>query len=153
METPTLIRYKVVALKGATTKAMLAMERIDSQTVTLTDLSTEDILARISGLQNENAGLRDIVAKLGSIVADTNRARAQRSQLETERKKIGEDQDRIRRNLASVGQQWDLGRRYLDMLKAQEDRLAEINRLDQTLEKEIAAKRQSAQEIVRQLAL
>ncbi len=152
-ETPTLIRYKVVALKGATTKAMLAMERIDSQTVTLTDLSTEDILARISGLQNENAGLRDIVAKLGSIVADTNRARAQRSQLETERKKIGEDQDRIRRNLASVGQQSDLGRRYLDMLKAQEDRLAEINRLDQTLEKEIAAKRQSAQEIVRQLAL
>ena len=106
-ETPTLIRYKVVALRGATTKAMLAMERIDSQTVTLTDLPTEDILARISGLQNENAGLRDIVAKLGSIVADTNRARAQRSQLETERKKIGEDQDRIRRNLASVGQQSD----------------------------------------------
>jgi hypothetical protein len=152
-QTPTLVRYKVSAPKGETTKATLALERIDSQTVVLTDLTTEDVLARIGGLQNESASLRDAVAKLGAIVADTNRARAQRTQLEIERKKISEDQERLRRNLESVGQQSDLGRRYLEMLKTQEDRLAEIGRMDQVLDRDIAAKRQSAQDLVRQLTL
>jgi hypothetical protein len=46
-----------------------------------------------------------------------------------------------------------LGRRYLDMLKTQEDRLAEINRADQALQKEIAARRQSAEQLARQLTL
>jgi len=71
------------------------------------------------------------VAKLGAVVADMNKAKSQRSQLEAERRKIAEDQDRIRRNLESAGQASDLGRRYLDMLKTQEDRLAEIDRVDQ----------------------
>jgi hypothetical protein len=73
--------------------------------------------------------------------------------LEAERKKIGEDQDRIRRNLASVGQGSDLGRRYLDTLKTQEDRLAEIDRIDRTIETDIAAKRRAAQDVARQLRL
>jgi hypothetical protein len=152
-ETPTLIRYRIMAPKGEITKGTLALERTDSQTVTLTDLPIEDILARISGLQSESAGLRDTVARLGAIVADTNKARAQRSQIESERKKLADDQERIRRNLESVGQQSDLGRRYLDMLKTQEDRFAELARSDQALEREIAAKRQSAQELVRELTL
>jgi hypothetical protein len=150
-ETPTRLRYKVRAQKGQTTKATLALERIDTQTVTLSDLGPEDILARISGLQNESAALRDAVKRIGAIVADMNKARSQRSQLEAEREKIGEDRDRIRRNLESVGQSSDLGRRYLDMLKAQEDRLAEINRDDRILDKEIAARRQTAEQLARQL--
>ena len=36
------------------------------------------------------------VTRLGAIVADMNKAKSQRSQLEAEREKIGEDQDRIR---------------------------------------------------------
>jgi hypothetical protein len=152
-ETPTRLRYKVGAPKGQTTKATLALERVDSQTVALTDLAPEDILARIRGLQNESSAVRDAVAKLGAVVADMNKAKSQRSQLEAERRKIAEDQDRIRRNLESAGQASDLGRRYLDMLKTQEDRLAEINRVDQALEKEIAARRQSAEQLARQLTL
>jgi hypothetical protein len=93
------------------------------------------------------------VAKLGAIVNDINKARARRAQLEAERKKIAEDQDRIRQNLGAVGQGSDLGRRYLDTLKSQEDRLAEIARLDATLENDIAARRQSAEELARTLTL
>jgi len=93
------------------------------------------------------------VSKLGTIVGEINKAKSQRAQLETERKKITEDQDRIRRNLESVGQGSDLGRRYIDTLKTQEDRLAEISRTDGTLEGEIAAKRQSAEELARRLTL
>jgi hypothetical protein len=152
-ETPTRFRYAVSAPKGQTTKATLVLERTDSQTVILTTLAAEDMLAQIRGLQNESAALNDTVAKLGAIVNDINKARTQRTQLEAERKKIADDQNRIRQNLQSVGQGSDLGRRYLQTLKSQEDRLAEINGIDAKMENEIAANRQSAEELARHLTL
>lgn len=150
-ETPTRFRHKIVAAKGQATKATLSMERIDGETIVLTSLGAEDILARIRGLQNESAALKDTAAKLGAIVADINKARSQRTQIDSERKKIGEDQERIRRNLQSVGQGSDLGRQYIESLKKQEERLAEIARADQALEAEIAARRVAAEQLARQL--
>ena len=76
-----------------------------------------------------------------------------RQKLEQEIKTIDQEQSRIRQNLQSVGQGSDLGRRYLDTLKSQEDRLAEINRTEATLENEIAARRQSAEELAQHLTL
>jgi hypothetical protein len=152
-ETPTRFRYTVVAPKGQVTKATLVLERTDNETVILTTLAAEDMLARIRGIQNESAAVKDAVARLGAIVNDINKARAQRTQFEAERKKITDDQNRIRQNLQSVGPASDLGRRYLDTLKSQEDRLAEINRVDTTLENEIAAKRRSAEELAQHLTL
>jgi hypothetical protein len=150
-ETATRYRYKVTAPKGKTAKAALTLERVDSETVALTSLGAESMLARIRGLQNETPALKDAITKLAAVVAEINKTRTQRSQLETERKKIADDQERIRRNLQSVGQGTDLGRRYLDNLKTQEDRLAEITRTDQTLESELAAKQRSVEQLARQL--
>jgi hypothetical protein len=150
-ETPTRFRHKIVAAKGQTIKAALSLERIDSETVALTSLGAEDVLARISGLQAESPALKDAVVKLGAIVADINKARSQRAQFDAEIKKIGDDQERIRRNLQSVGQASDLGRQYIETLKKQEERLAEIARAGQTLEVEIAAKRLAAERLAGQL--
>jgi uncharacterized phage infection (PIP) family protein YhgE len=150
-ETPTRFRQQIAAAKGQTTRSTLTIERTDSETVTLTSLAPETILARVRGLHNESPALKDTVAKLGAIVAEINKARSQRTQLEAERKKLGEDQDRIRRNLESVGQSSDLGRQYIETLKKQEERFAEIARTDQTLESEIAAQRKAAEQLARQL--
>lgn len=152
-ETPTRFRYRIAAPKGRTTKADLVLERTDRQTVQLADLGAEEILARIRGLDNESAALKEAVAKLAALVTEINKAKSQRAQLDAERKRIAEDQDRIRRNLQSVGAGSDLGRRYLDTLKSQEDRLADITRSDAALEDGLAAKRKSAEEVARQLAL
>ena len=57
----------------------------------------------------------------------------------------------VRRNLQSVGGNTDLGRRYIDSLRTQEERLAEIVRAEQGIEQDIAAKRQSAEQLARQL--
>ena len=91
------------------------------------------------------------MAKLGALVAEISKARAQRAQLDVDRKKIAEDQDRIRRNLASVGQGSDLGRQYIETLKKQEERLAQIATGEQSLDTEIAAKRAAADQLARQL--
>jgi hypothetical protein len=152
-ETPTRFRYTVMVPKGQVAKPTLALERADSQTVVLNALAAEDMLTRIRGLQSESAAFKDAVAKLAAIVGDITRAQTQRTQLEAERKKIADDQNRIRQNLQSVGAGSDLGRRYLDTLKSQEDRLAEINRIDAAAENEIAARRLSAEEFARRLTL
>ena len=152
-ETATRFRYTIAAPKGQIAKATLVLERTDSQTIVLTTLAAADMLARIRGLQNESPALKDTVAKLDIIVGDIAKARAQRAQLEAESKKIAEDQDRIRRNLQSVGQGSDLGRRYIDTLKTQEDRLAEIDRNNTRIDADIAAKRLAAEDLARRLVL
>jgi septal ring factor EnvC (AmiA/AmiB activator) len=151
--TPTRYRYTVAAPKGKTTAASLTLERIENASVLLTTLAAEDILARVRGLQNESEAFKTTVARLSSIVNDINKAKAQRTQLDAERKKIAEDQARIRENLKSVGQGNDLGKRYIDSLKSQEDRLAAIAREDRDLEADIATKRKNAEDVARQINL
>jgi septal ring factor EnvC (AmiA/AmiB activator) len=143
----------VAAPKGKTTAASLTLERIENASVLLATLAAEDILARVRGLQNETEAFKTTVAKLSSIVNDINKAKAQRTQLDAERKKIAEDQARIRENLKSVGQGNDLGKRYIDSLKSQEDRLAAIAREDRDLEADIATKRKNAEDVARQINL
>jgi hypothetical protein len=150
-ETPTMFRHKIIAAKGQTSRATLSIERVDGETVMLTSLGPEDILARIRGLQNESPALKETVAKVAAIVGEINKARSQRTQLEAERKKINEDQERIRRNLQAVGQGSDLATQYVEMLKKQEQRFADIDRVDQALDADIMAKRQAAEQLARQL--
>jgi hypothetical protein len=151
--TPTRYRYTVAAPKGKTTAASLTLERIENASVLLTTLAAEDILARVRGLQNESEAFKTTVARLSSIVNDINKAKAQRTQLDNERKKITEDQARIRENLKSVGQGNDLGKRYIDSLKSQEDRLAAIAKQDRDLEADIATQRKNAEDVARQINL
>lgn len=152
-ETPTRYRYTIAAPKGKTTNAALVLDRTDHESVALTDLGPEEIYARIRGLDNESPALKATVDQLAGIVGEISRARSEKAQLENERKAIAQDQDRIRRNLQSVGAGSDLGRRYLETLKSQEDRLAEIANNNAALDNEIDAKRKSAAEVARGLVL
>lgn len=152
-ETAARLRYKVTAPKGQTTKATLALERLDTRIVTLASLEPDDLLAHVRGLENETPAFRDAVAKLSAVIADINRAEAQRAELEEERGKIDENQERIRKNLEATGQSSDLGRRYLDMLRKQEDRLGAIAESDKGLQAEINAKRRVAAEMAKALTL
>ncbi|MGC2394911.1 MAG: hypothetical protein WA579_02800, partial [Rhodomicrobium sp.] len=145
--------YRVVAPKGKTTKATLTREHTDYQTVSLTSLAPDRILATVSGLQNETGALKEAITKLSAVVGDITKANARKWELESEKKKIGDDQERIRKNLASVGQSSDLGRRYLDTLKAQEDRLAAIAAEEKKLDDDLAGKTKKAEEIAQDLAL
>ncbi len=152
-ETATRLRYRVLAPKGKTTKATLTREHIDAQIVSLNSLAPDRILATVSGLQNETPALKDAIVKLSAVVGDISKINARKRELEAERKRIGDDQERIRKNLASVGQSSDLGRRYLDTLKTQEDRLAAIATEDRKLDDDLAAKTKQAEDVAEALVL
>ena len=152
-DSPTRFRHRIAAGKGATTKSSFVLERLDSETIVLTEMDADGMLTTLQGLQNESPRLKDTVAKLSAIVQDINKTQKQREQIGAERDKIVADQGRIRSNLQSVGQASDLGRRYLDTLKQQEDRLAAIAKSDADLEKQISAKEAAAEEVAKQLTL
>jgi hypothetical protein len=152
-ETPTRLRYTVRAAMGQTTRATISLERLDTQIVVLASLNPDDLLAAVTGLENETPAFREALGKLSAVIGEINRAEGQRATLEQERAKIGEDQERIRKNLSSTGQSSDLGRRYLDMLRKQEDRLAAIAEADRALEAEIEAKTRTATAMAKALTL
>jgi hypothetical protein len=97
--------------------------------------------------------LKQAIADLGAIVSAMNNADRQRNKLESETASIAQDQERIRQNFQTVGQGSDLGRRYLDTLRVQEDRLAEIRKEIEELDATIAAKQKEASDIARSLTL
>jgi len=152
-ETATRLRQKVAAPAGKTAKATLARERVDQETVVLTSLSPDDIAANLSGLENATPALKEAISKLGAVVDSLSKLNDRKSDIDSERKKIGDDQDRIRKNLASVGQGTDLGRRYLDLLKTQEDRLVALSTEERKIEGDIAAANRKAEEIAQALVL
>ncbi len=152
-ETPTRVRRTVMAPKGATTKATLTREHVDDESVMLSSLAPDAILAAISGLENQTPELKDVISKLGALAGEIAKAHARKRELDAERQKIGTDQDRIRKNLASTGSSSDLGRRYLDTLRAQEDRLASIGTEEKAIGEEVAAKTKAAENIAETLVL
>ena len=152
-ETPTRLRYTVLAPKGKTTKATLSREHVDYESVTLSSLAPDRIAAVISGLENQTPALKEAIAKLGVLAADIGKANTHKRELEAERKKIADDQDRIRKNLASTGSGSDLGRHYLDTLKSQEDRLTAIATEEKAIEQEVAGKMKEAEGVAQALVL
>jgi hypothetical protein len=150
-DTPSHHRLRIVAAAGEVAKAEFAVERVETQTVTLATLSAEDVLARVKGLDNAGPALKAAIERLSGIVAEIARLEAQKSAGAAERDRIGTDQERIRANLQSVGAASDLGRRYVETMKTQESRLAEIDRAERTATETIAARRREAADLVRTL--
>ena len=152
-QTTARLRYKVNAPKGQTTKASLILERTDFQLVRLTTLDPRRLQATLQGIDDPSAALKDALAKLGALIAEINTATARKEKLAVESRQISEDQDRIRRNIEAAGRGSDLGRRYLDTLRVQEDRLTAINTEVAKLDAEIAAKHEQAAQIGKTLTL
>ena len=96
-ETPTRLRYTVLAPKGTTTKATLAREHVEYESVVLTTLGPDRMLSIMGSLQNQAPALKEAIAKLSALTGGIAKANARRRDLETERRQIGDDQDRIRR--------------------------------------------------------
>ncbi|MGF1621798.1 MAG: DUF4139 domain-containing protein [Rhodomicrobiaceae bacterium] len=151
--TASRIRYTVETPRGKTTNATLRLERTGEQIIRLVSLDPRSLYATLRGLENTSPELKQAIADLGAIVTAMNNADRQRNKLESETASIAQDQERIRKNFQTVGQGSDLGRRYLDTLRAQEDRLAEIRKEIEELDATIAAKQKEASDIARSLTL
>jgi hypothetical protein len=75
------------------------LERLERETIALSTLAPERILATITGLDNASPALKDAAVKLAALVADLNSATARRAEFAAETKRIADDQTRIRQIL------------------------------------------------------
>ena len=151
--TASRLRYEVNAPKGETTKAQLRLERVDDERIRLASLAPDGLYATLQGLQNTDAALKETLAELRRLVGAINEAESEKAKLDDEIAQISRDQERIRENLSAVGQASDLGRRYLETLREQEDRLAEIGAQKRKLDTEIAGHRAEAVKLANRLEL
>ncbi len=151
--TAARLRYSVAAPSGQTTKATLRLERTDQQIIRLESLDVAQIRATLLGLETAGPVLQKAIAELGAVIVAINAADQQKSKLEAETASIADDQERIRQNLQAVGQASDLGRQYLDTLRAQEQKLSAIRQELATIDASIEDKRQDAFRIAKTLSL
>ncbi len=151
--TASRVRRLASVPAGKTTRVELAFERTDTSTVDLRALPPREMLVRIQGLENAEPALKQAVERLRGLFADISKAEATRERNQRDRDRIYADQSRLRDNLQSVGPTSDLGKRYVEQMKAQENRLTELANSDTAADETIAARRKSAEEAVTQLKL
>ena len=144
-ETAARLRYKVSAPRGRTTKATLVLERLERETIALSTLGAGADPGDDHRPRQCKPGAQGRGVKLGALVADLNSAKARRAEScgrdEADRRRPERASAKISRRSARSS---DLGRRYVDALRKQEDRLAEIAAADKALETEMADKRKAA---------
>ncbi|MEO0034291.1 MAG: hypothetical protein RLZZ501_314, partial [Pseudomonadota bacterium] len=111
-----LHRWRIAAAKGQTTRAEFVTEHNEQQTLALSSLAPDEMLVRISGLENASPALKETIDRLSTLVAAITKAQGQRDRNQEERGRIAQDQERIRANLESVGTSSDLGKQYLQTM-------------------------------------
>ncbi|MHC4976235.1 MAG: DUF4139 domain-containing protein [Planctomycetota bacterium] len=137
-ETDTMVRFEVEVPANDSVEYDVTYERVYSQSIGLTDMSMETLL-RYSRNGRVSQQVIDAVSKAAKMQAQINRLGEQIAAIEKDRTEVFQDQDRIRRNMSSVGRNSDLWTRYSRKLGEQE---TELERIDGQLEQARAQRAQ-----------
>lgn len=118
-------RFELIIPAGETMEQQIREQQIVSDRIGLINLNSDRLIA-----YSEQAALphdvREALKEIAEMRTRIERLKQQEQRLENQRKQIFEDQSRLRDNLARVGQQTQLGQRYVSKLSEQEDQIENI---------------------------
>lgn len=148
--TDALYRFQITV--AAKAKAELAVtERMQwSESVALLDGDSEQIGVFLQAPDLKPA-LKDALVRARVLVEALHAVERTREEGQGQIRAITEDQERIRRNLGTVNQNTDYGKRLLQKLNEQETRLDQLRVEDERLAGETAAKRKALSDYVANL--
>ena len=145
LEQPVLPGWKIIAPKpeqveltekhyrirkdleaGGEAKVEVTLQRSRLQTIQLINLTAPQIVAYAKN-DELDPKLRKAIAKLGDQRHAIDQAKRRLDELVNSRKRIFEEQTRIRNNLSRIPPNSDLYRRYIKKLNAQEDALERLD--------------------------
>lgn len=106
----------------------VVMERPRRETLAVASLSSQQIAA-LADSRTLTPPIRRAFARLARLRGEVERPRAEIRKLDEERKRIFQDQTRIRGNLNRVPHGSDIHRRYLKKLNRQENRIEQLDGL------------------------
>lgn len=146
-KTRDLYRFAVKAGPGEPAKLTVAEERVETQTVHLTnlDLDTIHIYLRAKVVDETVKEALQKVVRLKQELAELSEQRRRREQ---EIATISQEQERIRRNMEQLDRTTDLYNRYVKKFSEQEDRIEDLRNEIDKLQTAETAKRKELDEFL-----
>ncbi|HWU16584.1 MAG TPA: DUF4139 domain-containing protein [Devosia sp.] len=135
--TPTHYRLQAKLAAGGTAKVVASVERTELQTIALVDSDADTLLYWVGQL--DDPATNTILTELAAARQDIARAQTALASLEQDIGQASDSQARIRENLAAVPADSSLAGRYLEMLEAEENRIADLGTRRQTAEQALKA--------------
>lgn len=132
--TATHYRLRVHVAAGKSASLKVTLKREDTERFALVDLSPDDLRARVAAVGKDLPDdLRKALEKVGTLRAAVYEIDAALQRIANERQTIAMDQQRMRENIQAVSTNSSVGKRYLEKMETQEDRLAALEEEEQDL--------------------
>lgn len=135
--TPTHYRLQAKLAAGGTAKVVASVERTDLQSIALVDSDADTLLYWVGQL--DDPATAAILTELAESRQEIARAENGLAGLEQNLGQASDSQARIRENLAAVPADSSLAQRYLEMLEAEENRIADLDTRRQDAQRALAA--------------
>ncbi len=150
--TDQLYRFQIAVPAKGTADLTVTERMLWNETVALIDANGDQLAFWASGGEVKPA-LREALARVRALVEAVQTAETARTEGQARIRAIAEDQERIRRNLNTVNQGSDYGKRLLAKLNEQETTLDQLRTQDEAAATGIATKRKALSDFVEQLTV
>ncbi len=152
--TSTHYRVKMNVDAGKSETMKLTLQRQDTETIALTQISAGDLEARMAAVgKNLPSALRRALERVKELQANVYAPQAQLNSIAAQRQNLYNDQQRLRENLKTVSTNTPLGKRYLKNLEDQENQLDLLAGREQDLTTQIQKARAALNDYVAALEL
>ncbi len=140
--TPDSYRLRLRVEAGKTATLTVTLRRAEEESISLVTMGPEDLHMRVAAAGKDlPEDLRKALEKVISLRAAVYESDVKLRDIARERQAITDDQARMRENISAVGTTSAVGKRYLDKMQEQEDRLAVL----QASEDKLLAQKAEAQ--------
>lgn len=147
--TATHYRLRLSVRAGENAALKITLRREEEEGFALVDMAPQDLTARIAAAGKDlPPDLRKALEKVIELRAASFEVEAALQRIADERQTIAMDQQRMRENLQAVSTNSAVGKRYLDKMQEQEDRLAELEDEEKALNEKLVEAREELADFV-----
>lgn len=126
-KTPAMYRFRVPVDADTTGKFIVKEQQTVDQRIAILDQAPDSLLWYAQQGAMPDA-VKQALQKAATLKRELATLEAQLNTLQTQQSQVKQGQDRLRQNLASVGQDSQLGKRYLAKLNAEEDEIESLEK-------------------------
>ena len=141
-KTPALYRFRVPVKKDSGEEFLVREERVGSEELAILNGAT-DLLVVYSKNEKMGKKVRDALAEAIRMRQELAASQSKLENLTGQLESIKSGQDRLRKNIGTVGRDSELGRRYLKKLSEEENQIEELNKLIQETQGKIEGQRRA----------
>ena len=127
-KTPGFLRFEVDAAAGKTTSLTVKSQRLVSEEVGLLDGAIDRIFLYSNKPTGVSPAVKSILTKVLTLRQLVQSTQSQLAERQAELDAVGVDQDRIRKNMASLDKSDSLYKRYVNELEMQENTLVALRK-------------------------